>query len=65
MEKRKCKKCQRILPEGYKHKYCEHCRGKRAMHFKKGCKTAFGIAVLIGGAVVTAITSKQISLNKP
>lgn len=64
MEQRKCKNCQRILPEGYKHKYCEHCRGERAMRFKDGCKKAFGVAVLLGGALVTVITSEKIAPKK-
>ena len=31
----KNKKCQRPLPEGYKYKYCEHCRSERAQKIKK------------------------------
>lgn len=26
----KNKKCQKVLPAGYKHKYCEACRNKHA-----------------------------------
>lgn len=26
----KNKKCQKVLPEGYKHRYCEACRNKHA-----------------------------------
>ena len=65
MEQRKCKKCQRILPEGYKHNYCEHCRGEQATRFKDGCKKALSVAVFLGGVVVTAITSKKIFPSKP
>lgn len=25
-----CKKCQKVLPEGYKHRCCEACRNKQA-----------------------------------
>ena len=39
---RQCKKCHRILPEGYKHKYCENCRAQQAEKVKKGAKIAFG-----------------------
>lgn len=32
MEQKKCKneECQKILPEGWKHKYCPECRKARA-----------------------------------
>lgn len=54
MEQRKCKnkKCQRSLPDGYKHKYCENCRNKQAKHFKDACKV-LGVVVMIGGIIVT------------
>lgn len=39
---RKCKKCHKILPEGYKHKYCENCRAKQAEKVKTGIKIAAG-----------------------
>lgn len=46
MEKKcKNKKCQRPLPEGYKHKYCENCRNERTKLFKDVGKTAGGLAV--------------------
>ena len=49
MEINKCKnkKCQRNLPEGYKHKYCEHCRNKHAQWAKNGLKTAGGVFILM------------------
>ena len=51
MEQKICKnkKCQRILPEGYKHKYCENCMGKRAREAKNVMKgvTALGSVVLL------------------
>lgn len=54
MEQKRCKnkKCQRILPEGYKHKYCENCMGKRsgvAKNVMKGV-AAFGSLVLLVAA---------------
>lgn len=30
----KNKKCQKVLPEGYKHRYCEACRNKHAQTAK-------------------------------
>lgn len=43
MNKCKNKKCQRDLPEGYKHNYCEHCRNKHAKWTKDGIKTVSGV----------------------
>ncbi len=45
MKMNKCrnKKCQRDLPEGYKHKYCEHCRNKYITKVKGGLKTTAGV----------------------
>lgn len=55
MEQKMCKnkKCQRILPEGYKHKYCENCMGKRAGVAKNVMK---GAAAL--GSVVLLVVTK-------
>jgi len=46
MKMNKCrnKKCQRDLPEDYKHKYCEHCRNKYIMKFKSGMIKTLGVA---------------------
>ena len=50
MEQRICKnkKCGRILPEGYKHKYCEKCRNAQADAAKKGILGFLGTAFSIG-----------------
>ena len=45
----KNKKCQRPLPEGYKYKYCEHCRSERAQQIKRAGKAALGVVVMVGG----------------
>lgn len=65
-ELKKCKneKCQRILPEGYKHKYCEHCRTMRASQIKENSKKTLNVAMFVGGAVVTIATRGKINLNK-
>lgn len=52
MEQKMCKnkKCQRILPEGYKHKYCENCMGKRAgvaKNVMKGAATLGSVVLLV------------------
>ncbi|WP_026499257.1 hypothetical protein [Butyrivibrio sp. WCD2001] len=52
----KNKKCKKILPEGYKHRYCEACRNKHAQIAKnvvKGATAFAGVAVLVisGGKI--------------
>lgn len=57
MEKKcKNKKCQRLLPEGYKHKYCENCRNEHVKRIKDTGKTALGVVVLVGGTALTIVT---------
>jgi len=53
MEIKKCKnkKCQRTLPEGYKHRYCENCRNEHTKRVKDIGKAALGMAVLMGTVV--------------
>jgi len=48
----KSKKCQRILPDGYKYKYCEHCRNKRSDTIRniRNCVGGIGLIAL---AIVT------------
>ena len=56
MEQRTCKnkKCGRVLPEGYKHKYCEKCRNAQADAAKKGILGTLGTVLSIGLFIVTA-----------
>lgn len=44
-----CKGCKKILPEGYKGKYCEACKNKHADAAKKVGK----VAVKVIGIVAT------------
>ena len=44
MENKVCKKCQKPLPEGYKHKKCESCRNAQVQGVKNGLKAAAGVA---------------------
>lgn len=60
MEQKLCKKCHRILPEGYKYKCCESCRNKQAKKFKD-IVGALSYVAMIG---VTFITKGKINLNK-
>lgn len=60
---KKCKKCKRILPEGYKHKYCENCRNENvqvAKNVGKGILGAVGSVACLAALVVTicALTEK-------
>ena len=64
MEQKRCKKCQRLLPDGYKYNYCEHCRDEQAEYFRDSCKSVLGIAVMIGGAALAVITKGKINPNK-
>lgn len=63
MEQKQCKnkKCQRVLPDGYKHKYCENCRNEQAKKIRNGVKGALGFALSVGLVVVTKgkISSKK------
>ena len=56
MENKKCKnkKCQRSLPEGYKHRYCENCRNNHIKDIKNIGKGTLGVASL----AVVAVFSK-------
>lgn len=66
MEQKNCKnkRCQRPLPEGYKHKYCENCRNEQAKQVKEVGKAALSLAVLVGGTVVTVVTKGRINPTK-
>ena len=58
MKTKQCKnkKCKRPLPEGYKHKYCENCRGKQAENVKKGGIGLLGALSLVGSIALTIVT---------
>lgn len=42
------------LPAGYKHRYCEACRNRRAQKLKNGLKTAGAAAACLAVTFVTA-----------
>lgn len=62
MEQKICKnkKCQRPLPVGYKHKYCENCRNEQVKQVKKVGEAALSLAVV----VVTVATKGKVNLKK-
>lgn len=65
MEKKcKNKKCQRPLPEGYKHKYCENCRNEHVKRIKDTGKAALGVVVLVGSTALTIATKGKINPKK-
>jgi hypothetical protein len=57
----KNKKCQKVLPEGYRHRYCEACRNKRAQTAKNILK---GIGAGAATVVVFVVTGGKINLKK-
>lgn len=61
-EIRKCKnkKCQRSLPAGYKHKYCENCRNEQVEKVKGGLKVGAGLAL---SAVLVVVTKAKFGNN--
>ena len=46
----KNKECNKILPEGYKYKYCESCMNKKAHNARNILGATLGIAL----AIITA-----------
>ena len=48
----KNKSCQKVLPAGYKHRYCEACRNVQIENVKKGAKAVGGTILSIGLLVV-------------
>ena len=60
MNKCKNKKCQRELPEDYKHRYCEHCRNKFAKRTKDGIKAIGGV----GGLALLVLTKGRLGSKK-
>lgn len=63
-EIKKCKKCQRSLPEGYKYKRCENCRNKYIKRIRDAGKTVAGVAVSVGATAITILTIGKINLKK-
>lgn len=55
----KNKKCQKILPIGYNHKYCEACRNQHAQTAKNILK-----GIVAGVATVISVTVVALSHEK-
>lgn len=61
IETRVCKnkKCQKVLPAGYKNKYCEACKNKHVETVKNAVKNiGTGVATVAGIAVIVATGGK-------
>ena len=56
----KNKKCQKVLPVGYKYKCCEACRNQHAEALKNGFKFVGAVGVVtLGRTVITKINPKK------
>ena len=57
----KNKKCKKVLPKGYKFKYCENCMNNRAHNTKKAIKILLGTAgvVFLGGKGINHLGGKS------
>ena len=53
---RKCKKCGRPLPDGYKFDCCENCRNKKVDIAKKIGESLVSILALVGTVAIGIIT---------
>lgn len=60
----KNKKCQKVLPLGYKHKYCEACRNQQVENVKNIGKVVLGGVGAIASVVVAVVSIVKINPNK-
>lgn len=58
------KNCQKVLPSGYKHRYCEACRNKQAEKVKGALKGIGAAAVGTVATVVALVTRGKINPKK-
>ena len=64
MENKVCKKCQKPLPEGYKHKKCESCRNDQVQGVKNGLKVVVSAAGTVASIVVVVATKGKYNPKK-
>ena len=57
----KNKKCQKVLPEDYKHRYCEACRNKHAQTAKNILKGIGAGATTVASVAVVIVTRGKIN----
>lgn len=53
------KNCQKVLPSGYKHRYCEACRNKQAEKVKGALKGIGAAAGTVATVVALVIRGKS------
>ncbi|WP_422111684.1 hypothetical protein HXT30_01625 [Gardnerella sp. DNF00571G] len=54
------KNCQKVLPPGYRHRYCEACRNKQAEKVKGALKGLGAAAGTVAAVAVALVTSGKI-----
>lgn len=64
MENKVCKKCQKQLPEGYKHKKCESCRNAQVQGVKNGLKALVGVAGVVVSFMLLVVTIGKVNPKK-
>ena len=64
MENKVCKKCQKSLPEGYKHKRCDSCRKAQVQGVKNGLKATVGVAGAVASFAVVILTKGEVNPKK-
>ena len=64
MENKVCKKYQKPLRKGYKHKKRESCRNAQIQGLKNGLKAAAGVAESVAGFAVVIVTKGKVNLRK-
>ncbi|MEG1470752.1 MAG: hypothetical protein RSC31_08925 [Anaerovoracaceae bacterium] len=64
MENRLCKKCQKPLSDGYKHKKCESCRNEQVQGIKTGLKATVGVAGEVASFAIGIVTKGKINPKK-
>lgn len=60
----KNKTCQKPLPVGYKHRYCEACRNLHIQNVKDIGKGAAVVAGSVANVAILIITGGKINLKK-
>lgn len=55
------KKCKKVLPEGYTHRYCESCRNQHVESVKNAGKGLLTLAVSVAGLAIVVITKGKIN----
>lgn len=55
----KNKKCQKVLPEGYKHRYCEACRNKHAQTTKNVLKAIGAGVTTVASVAIVIVTGEK------